>query len=529
MNGRNWTGMVAACAVFCGGALPVGAAERLEELKQEAAERVDAQAKLAQEIVDSLFSFAELGFQEFETARYLTAILEENGFTIKRGVAGIPTAWVATWGAGKPVISLGSDVDGLPQVSQKPGVARYEPIVPGAPGHGEGHNSGLAITVTSALAVKAIMEREGLSGTLHLWPGIAEEILGAKAHFVRAGVFDDVDAVLFCHVSSTLRTWWGDHPGRALVSVEYLFEGEEAHGGVSPWAGRSALDAVQLMNTGWEYRREHLRPQQRSHYVITSGGDQPNVVPANASVWYYFRETDYDQVMRMWEIGNLIAKGAAMMTDTSVKWRVLGAAWPRYMNRPLAEAMHANVVDVGMPNWSEDDQEFARAVQRLRGVRERGLQTTVSKELDGRERIPDSEKQSGGSDDIGDVSWVVPTVHLLYPSNIPGIGIHHRSSTMAMATPIAHKGAVAAAKVYARTMLDLLLRPEILEEARDFFDNVQRRDRDYISFLPPDEPPPIWMNEETMEKYRPALREFYYDPERYDTYLEQLGIDYPSL
>src|SRR6476646_1443695 len=174
--------------------------------------------ELTQQMVDQVFSFGELGFQEFETSKYLTGVLEKNGFTIERGIAGIPTAWVATWGSGKPVIALGSDIDDIPQASQKPGVAYHDPIIAGAPGHGEGHNSGVPLNITAALAVKKIMERDHLQGTLKLWPGVAEELLGTKAYFVRAGLFKDVDISLFAHVGNNLGVSWGGGFGSGAVS-----------------------------------------------------------------------------------------------------------------------------------------------------------------------------------------------------------------------------------------------------------------------------------------------------------------------
>ncbi|MFN8581544.1 MAG: hypothetical protein U0163_11280 [Gemmatimonadaceae bacterium] len=266
---------------------------RLERLKAEALTSIDSMATFTQQMVDMIFSFGELGFQEVETSRYLTGILEQNGFTIQRGVAGIPTAWTARWGSGKPVIALGSDIDGIPQASQKPGVAYRDPIVPGAPGHGEGHNTGQPVNVTAALALKAIMQREKLSGTIVLWPGVAEEQLGTKAYLVRAGVFSDVDLAMFTHVSSNLQTMWGlQGDYNALLSAIFEFRGTAAHAAGAPWRGRSALDAVELMDVGWNFRREHLRPQQRSHYVVRDGGDQPNVVPSTASVILLLRETD---------------------------------------------------------------------------------------------------------------------------------------------------------------------------------------------------------------------------------------------
>ena len=502
---------------------------RLAELKAEVVVDVNSRRDFTRQMVDMIFSFNELGFQEFETQRYVTGILEDHGFTVEQGVAGIPSAWWATWGSGSPVIALGTDVDGIPQSSQKPGVAYREPLVPGAPGHGEGHNSGQALNITAALAVQKIMQRENLPGTLVIWPGIAEEQLGAKAHYVKAGLFDDVDVVLYSHVSSDMSVSWGESAGNGMVSVEYLFAGESAHGAGSPWDGRSALDAVELMNVGWNFRREHLRIQQRSHYVITDGGDQPNVVPPTAAVWYFFRETDYPNIMRMWELGDRMAEGAALMTGTTVESRVLGAAWPQHMNRPLAEAVHGNMLDVGLPDWSEADQRLAKAVQKMLGVEERGLASEIRAELRGREDIPDGQRRGGGSDDIGDISWTAPTVVLRFPSNIAGGPAHNWNKTIAMATPIAHKGATAGAKVFARTLLDILMTPELVEDARAYFETVQKAETEYTSFLRPEDEPAIWLNADIMETFRPRLEQYYYDPSRYDTYLEQLGIEYPTI
>jgi aminobenzoyl-glutamate utilization protein B len=496
----------------------------LAGLNAEAAAMIDDSRKLTQEIVDSLFSFAELGFQEFETQAYLTALLEENGFDVERGVSGIPSSWWARWGEGTPVIALGSDVDGIPKSSQLPGVAYRESIVEGAPGHGEGHNSGQAVNITAALAVKEIMVREGIGGTIVIWPGIAEELLATKAWFARDGRFDDVDAVLFTHVSDNLSVSWGNPAGTGLVSVEYAFEGTSAHGAVDPWKGRSALDAVELMNVAWNFRREHLHPLQRSHYVIVDGGDQPNVVPSTATVWYFVREITAQGIRENFQTLQRIAEGAALMTDTTTRRRIVGAAWPRHFNRPIALAMDENIRAVGLPEWSEDDQIFANALQRLMGSEEKGLAT----ELEGIQE-PQEQTASGGSDDIGDVSWAVPTVTLRYPSNVDGLTAHHWSSAMAMATPIAHKGATAGAKVIAATMLDLLQSEELLTDAWRYFREEQLANTVYEPFIDADDPPAIDKNRETMAEFKGLLEEFYYDPSRFDTYLEQLGVDYPQL
>ena len=500
---------------------------RLEAYKRDAAATIDGMAKMAQEMVDSVFSFSELAHQEFETSRYLTGVLEKNGFAVRRGVAGMPTAWVATWGSGKPVIALGSDIDGIPQASQKPGVPYREPLIAGAPGHGEGHNSGVPLNIVAALVVKRIMERDRLPGTLLLWPGVGEELLSAKAWFVREGLFKDVDVSLFAHVGSNLNVSWGSTDANGLVSVEYTFEGETAHSAGAPWRGRSALDAVELMNAGWNYRREHLRLQQRSHYVITDGGDQPNVVPSRATVWYFFRETEYPRIKEMWEMGDKMAQGASLMTGTTWTSRIVGTAWPQHFSKPVAEAMFTNIQRVGLPKWSDDDQAFARAVQKEIGApTQQGLDVELGKLA---EPPKDEDKRGGGSDDIGDVSWTVPTVTLRYPSNIPGLPGHNWANAIAMATPIAHKGVVAGAKVQAMTMIDILLRPEVVKSAWEYFTNEQTKDTKYTPFIAADTPPPTWMNKDTMDRYRPELKKFYYDPARYPTYLEQLGVTYPML
>jgi aminobenzoyl-glutamate utilization protein B len=521
----RWSCMIPACLALAA-APPVEAqpAGRLESLKREAAAEVDRLKVETQQMVDMIFSFAELGFQEVETSRYLVGILRKNGFQVSEGVAGMPTAWVARWGSGKPVISLGSDIDCIPRASQKPGVAYHAPMIEGAPGHGEGHNSGQAVNVTAAIALRRLMEREKIPGTIMLWPGVAEELVGAKAWFVRDGLFKDVDAVLFSHVGSELNTSWGGGEGTGLVSVEYTFRGESAHSAGAPWRGRSALDAVEAMNYAWNMRREHLRLSHRSHYVITNGGDQPNVVPSVASVWYYFRELDHPNITRLFEIGNTMSRAAAMMTETEVSSRILGTAWPRNFSKPVAEAMYANIKAVGLPQWSEADQTLARALQKELKVAEKGLSTEL-KPLE----EPPKEPRGGGSDDIGDVSWNVPTVTLRFPSNIPDLPGHNWANAIAMATPIAHKGATAGAKVQAMTVLDLLLRPELLEQAWTHFREVQTKDTKYTPFIGANDPPAIHLNKAVMDRFRPELRKYYYDPTKYRTYLEQLGIEYPTV
>ncbi|NKF24429.1 amidohydrolase [Solimonas sp. C16B3] len=498
------------------------------ELKQEIIAAIDKKAKLAQVMNDEIFSYAELGFQEFKTSAYLTGLLKKNGFSIEPGIAGIPTAWMATWsnGEGGPVIALGSDLDCIPKASQKPGVAYHDPIVPGAPGHGEGHNSGQVVNIVAALTVKDFMVKHHINGTIKIWPGVAEELLGAKAYYVRAGYFKNVDAVLYSHVGTGFGTSYGSPGMSGMVSVKYNFHGEAAHSAMAPWRGRSALDAVELMDVGMNFRREHLRLSQRTHYVISNGGDQPNVVPPEASVWYYFRETDYAHIKGLWDIGNKTAQGASLMTDTSWDETVLGSAWPGYFNKPMAEDAYENIKLVGMPKWSADDETLAKGLQKELNLPQTGLGTSV---MPLRQPLPPEQNYGGPSDDIGDISWNVPTIVLSYPANIPNVTFHHWSAAVAMATPIAHKGIVAGAKVQAMNLLDLMTEPKLLASAHDYFDNVQTKDIKYTPLLRPQDTPAIHSNEATMAEFRPAMEKYYYDPKKYDTYLEQLGIHYPTL
>ncbi len=496
----------------------------LDQIKKEAIAGVEARSKLTQQMVDEIFSFGELGFQEFETSKYVTGILEQNGFQVQRGVAGIPTAWVASYGSGKPVIGFITDIDCIPQASQRPGVAYHNPIVPGAPGHGEGHNSGEAVNVTAALVLKELMAKYHVSGTIRLYPGVAEELLGSKAWYVRAGLFKDMDLMLGVHVGSQFQTSYGaPYMFSGLVSVQYNFHGKAAHAAMAPWSGRSALDAVELMDVGWNFRREHLRLQQRSHYVISNGGDQPNVVPSEASVWYYFRELDYPHIKELYDLGNKMAEAAAMMTDTTTDHKVLGAAWPAHFNKVIAEVQQKNIEAVGMPRWSDADQTLAKALQKNIGAKVEGLKDKV-------ETLEAPKPQVGGaSDDVGDISWNVPMVYMFYPANIPDLPGHSWPNAVAMATPIAHKGSTAAAKVQAMTALDFLLRSELVQQAWDYFRNVQTKDITYQGLIGPEDQPPTYLNQKAMEEFRPEMKRFYYDPQKYATYLDQLGIKYPTI
>ena len=282
-----------------------------------------------------------------------------------------------------------------------------------------------------------------------------------------------------------------------------------------------------LLAQAWEYKREHLRPPQRSHYIIVEGGDQPNVVPQTATIWFYFREVDYPRVVEMYDAAKLMARGAAMMTGTEIDTiMTVGSAWNRHFSKPVAEVTQTNIERVGLPEWSEEDIALANGLQRDLGQEERGLPAQVPPL---RGPINLANYSGGGSDDIGDVSWNMPTVTMRYPANMPGGPGHNWANGIAMATPIAHKGSLAGAKVQALTLLDLFLDGQTVEAAWTYFNDVQTVETTYTPFITPDDKPAIWLNEEIMAEWRERMRPFYYDPSRYDTYLEQLGIEYPTI
>ena len=279
------------------------------------------------------------------------------------------------------------------------------------------------------------------------------------------------------------------------------------------------------MNIGWNYKREHLHPLRRSHSIFTDAGDQPNVVPSKESIWYFLRDITSEGILDMYNDANNISKGAALMTDTEVTSRIIGAASPRHFNKVIAETMYKNILEVGLQKWSEEDQKLAKAVQKeVNSEITSGLAVNVSPIGKPRE-----EPKSGGSDDIGDISWTIPTVTLRFPSNIPGLQGHHWSNAITMATPIAHKGGTAGAKVVAMTIIDFLTNPILLNKANDYFNNVQKKNGKYINFIPDNSPPPIYLNKEIQGECREVLEKFYYDETKYDTYLEQLGVKYPTL
>ncbi len=461
---------------------------------------LDRNAKAIATLSDSIFYFAELGMQEIKTAGLMCELLEKAGFKVERGISGFASGFCATCGSGAPVIAIHTEYDANPDNSQASGVAEQRAIVEGAPGHCEGHNVNAAVLVASALAAKAAIDRFGLKGTLKVFGAPAEEQLISRPYFVRDGWFDNVDVAFADHIGPGMSVGYGLIQS-ALVSASFTFHGETAHAAVVPWKGRDALDGVVLMDMGLAQYREHMTPSMRAQRVITNGGDQPNVIPRTAAVWWMFRDSSAEGALKLFEQAKRIAEGAALMTNTSISVDVISAVWPVRGNRTLAELFQREIELVGVPDWTKEEDDLARAVQAKAKVPVEGLKRTI-------DRLNGPAVQQPAANDAGDISWKVPMVKFNFPGSIPHINFHHWAAGVPLATSIAHKGALAGAKVMAAAIVECLKSPAIVAEAkRTFKDEIGGVE--YRPLLPSDQKPPIDLNRATMDKYRPLMEKHY--------------------
>jgi aminobenzoyl-glutamate utilization protein B len=448
-------------------------------------------------ISDSIWSFAELGMQEFKSSAILIKTLEAGGFKVEKGVAGMPTCFVASWGSGKPVIGILGEYDALPMISQKALVPKQVPLVAGGPGHGCGHNMMGTAGIAAAIAIKQSMIDNNIRGTIKFFGSPAEETIISRPYMVREGVFKDIDAVIDNHSSSNFNTFYGVD-GNAVLSVVFTFKGKTAHAAGAPWAGRSALDAVEIMDVATNFLREHLFYTYRMQYVITEGGEAPNVVPDRASVWYYIRNTD-ERLEEMYKRVIDCARGAAIASGTTLDTiRVITGIHQRHANKGLAETIQRNIELIGLPAWTEKEQTFAKALQKELGEKETGYPDSVNPL-----RKPVSLQVGGGSSDVGEVTMVAPTATVNFPGGVPGAIGHHWSSVSAYYGSASWKGLNAGAKVMAATALDLFTRPKLLENIKTEFADYSKN-HPYKSFLPQGAKPPLDLNKELMEKFRNA-------------------------
>jgi len=449
-------------------------------------------------VSNKIWEYSELGLQEFKSSSLLADKLEKAGFKIQRGVAGMPTALIATYGSGKPVIGVLGEYDALPGLSQKP-IARKKPLVSGASGHGCGHNIHGTSGMAGVIAAKTAMNVGGIEGTIKFYGCPAEENFSGKAYMVRDGFFDGVDACISHHPS----TMNAAHLKSSLAvnSAKFTFMGEPSHAAGSPEAGRSALDAVELMNVGVNYLREHVIQEARIHYVIEAGGGQPNIVPAYSRSWYYVRAPEREQVESIYKRVLDIAKGAALMTGTSHEVTFVKGLHNTIPNRTLAEFIVKNMREIGAPTYSKDERSFAskmtktilseQKLEQLRKSNRPGWEELVDVDID--ESIPDpwgEGETSFGSTDVAEVSWKCPTIEFDTAACVLGTPGHSWQFTAFSGMSIGHKSLIFASKTIAAVLIDLLSSPDMLEQACK--EHKKRlRGRVYRSPLPPEAKPPL--------------------------------------
>jgi aminobenzoyl-glutamate utilization protein B len=453
----------------------------VEALRHQAVAEVDARSAALTGVSDRLWQLAETGLREHRSAATLADYLEDEGFTVERGVAGMPTAFVARWGHGEPVIGILAEYDALPGISN---VAEptQSPLEPGAPGHGCGHNLFGTASAGAAVAAKAVMEDEGLPGTIVLYGTPAEETLIGKVYMAKAGVFDNADVVLDWHPSQ--ETGADYESSRAMNNFTVEFHGRTAHGAADPWNGRSALDAVELMNHAVNMMREHLPPSIRIHYVIEDGGGAPNVVPGYAKVWYYVRDLERDGVDHAYAWMVKAAEGAALATETTHEVTLLTGVHSYLLNRTLVEVLDRNLREVGAPEWTEVEQAFARRIQRETGKEEKGMYVGIKP-------LPDEEVPAqGGSTDVAEVSRIAPTAKIRVASSPQETAWHAWPVVAAGGMSIGHKAMMTAARTLAATAVELAASPDLVASARAEFEE-RTAGQPYESPIPADQAPPI--------------------------------------
>lgn len=421
------------------------------------------------EVSDAVWEYAELGLVEHKSAKLISDELKKHGFKIEMGVADIPSAFVAEWGSGRPVISVLGEYDALPGISQKP-VPYKEPIIEGAPGHGCGHNIHGVSGMAGAIAARYALEKSNIPGSIKFFGSPAEECYEGKVFMVRSGLFDDIDASLSHHTSSINTAGLGS--SNAMNSVKFHFYGRTAHAAGDPQNGISALDAVELMNTGVNYLREHIIEKARIHYVIEVGGGMPNVVPAYARSWYYVRAPERDQVDNIYSKVLDIAKGATMMTGTTLEVEFLTGCYNKLPNRVLSDLVITNMREIGSPKYTNEELEFASKLGKTI-TKEQKRESLRKREIPNWEKYMDVDlfqevidpwtegKVFGGSSDVSDVSWNIPTMEFGTAAYVLGIPGHSWQVVACCGMSIGHKSLIFAAKTLAGATLDLITKPEI--------------------------------------------------------------------
>ena len=426
-----------------------------QKTKQDVINSIDARYDQYSSSAKKIWDFAEVGFQETQSSALLQQTLKDAGFTLQANVAGMPTAFTATYGSGKPVVGILGEFDALPGVAQQ-AVPELKPIPGQVAGHACGHHLFGVASAAAAIAVKDWMIANKKTGTLRFYGTPAEEGGSGKVYMVRDGLFNDVDVVLHWHPSSMNSASYGS--SLANKTGKFRFYGVASHAAASPERGRSALDGVESMDLMVNMLREHIPQETRIHYVITRGGEAPNVVPAFAEVYYYVRNPKRDNVKSIWERVENAAKGAAMGTGTRVEVEVTGGVYDLLGNETLAKVMDANLRTVGGYTYTEQEKQFATKLQESFKDQAMPLESTQTIQ-------PLRAYDGSASTDVGDVSWVVPTVGLGAATWVPGTAAHSWQAVAAGGTTIGYKGMMVAAKTIALTAMDMFTNPTVIEES----------------------------------------------------------------
>ena len=419
--------------------------------------RIDQTKAAFETIALKIWGFAEVGYKEKQSSALLQEQLRAAGFTVEAGVAGIPTAFTASFGSGAPVIGILGEFDALPGISQA-AVPEPSPIAGQKAGHACGHHLFGTASAEAAIAVKEWMIATHQAGTIRFYGTPAEEGGAGKVYMVRGGLFKDVDVVLHWHPNDANAITMT--PSLANMSGKFRFHGIASHASASPEKGRSALDAVEAMDAMVNLMREHVPQETRIHYVITRGGEAPNVVPAFAEVYYYVRHPNREQVKSIWERVTNAARGAALGTGTTVDWEITGGTYDLLPNETLGRLMHANLTHVGGVPYTAEEKLFAEKIGRT--LLDKPLPVETASVIQPFQPVV---APSGGSTDVGDVSWVVPTVGLETATWVPGTPAHSWQAVAAGGTSIGLKGMVVAAKTLALTAIDLFTQPATIAQA----------------------------------------------------------------
>jgi len=453
------------------------------------------------DVSNKIWEFAELGLQEYKSAKLLVKVLKDHGFSVQEGVADMPTAFVATYGKGKPVIAILGEYDALPGLSQEASPVR-KVLKQDAPGHGCGHNLLGVGSLGGALAVKNAIDAGEAKGTIRYYGCPAEETFNSKGYMIApGGLFEDVDISMTWHPGFI--TYLNEMSALAMNSVVFKYYGRTAHAAADPQNGRSALDAVELMNIGVNYLREHVIRDARLHYVITKGGVAPNVVPAEAEVWYYIRAPERHQVDELYERVIKIAEGAALMTETRLEIEFLSGMYNTRHNETVGEVIRDKMKRIRAPQFDKDDIEFALELKKsIPENAMEGFKRFISLEMkDIAEKVLNEPinnivlpslgkgKVGPGSTDVADVSWYTPLAEFSATCSIMGSPGHSWQNVATSGMSIGHKGMLMAAKVLALSAIEFMNNPELVEKARKEFDE-QVKDKQYKTPLPEGLKPP---------------------------------------